>query len=195
MDAWQDKLAISEVAQQWAFWRDSGNWVPLRTTYAAQGRMTTMWFDGPADDFIAACKAGSGKGNTSGHFICGTLVQVNGSKAIANSRLILVMRTKLEGVAVDLTSNGRFIDRFVKENGKWGIHHRRTIYDKDRMDLVTPGEAPSIDTAELQSYAEGYRHLAYLQKRAGRGLTPDTPTFGSELLAKLYRDDDVWLAA
>lgn len=195
MDAWQDKQEISEVVQQWALWRDSGNWQPLRTTYAIEGRMTTMWFDGAADDFIAACRAGAGKGNTSGHFICGSTVRVNGSKALANSRLILLMRTRLEGVQVDLTSNGRFVDRFVKENGKWGIGHRRTVYDKDRLDAVTPGATLQLDSAELQGYAEGYRHLAYLQKRAGRGLTQHTPTFGSEILAALYRDDDTWLAA
>ncbi|MFM9968216.1 MAG: nuclear transport factor 2 family protein [Burkholderiales bacterium] len=193
MDIWQDKLEITEVVQQWALWRDSGNWAPLRTTYSANGRMTTMWFDGPADDFITACKAGYGKGNTSGHFICGTTIRVNGAKALSNSRLILVMRTRLDGVPVDLTSNGRFIDRFEKQNGKWAIHHRRTVYDKDRIDVVTPGAALNLDSGELQSYAEGYRHLAYVQKRAGRGLTPNTPTGGGELLTALYQDDDNWL--
>ena len=195
MNTLQDKMEITEVVQQWALWRDTGNWVPLRTAYSSQGRMTTMWFDGPADDFIAACKSGSGKGNTSGHFICGNTVRVNGDKALSNARLILVMRTRLGELQVDLTSNGRFIDRFVKENGKWGIQHRRTVYDKDRIDAVTPGAVLQLDAAELQGYAEGYRHLAYLQKRAGRGLTPDTPTPGSEILARLYADDDVWLAS
>lgn len=195
MDGWKDKLEITDVVQQWALWRDSGDWAPLRSAYSANGRMTTMWFDGPADDFIAACRAGAGKGNTSGHFICGSTVHVNGAKALANSRLILVMRTRLGDAAVDITSNGRFIDRFVNEDGKWGIQHRRTIYDKDRMDAVTPGAVLRLDAAELQGYAEGYRHLAYVQKRAGRGLTPDTPTAGSELLAKLYREDSAWLAA
>jgi len=195
METWQDKLAICEVVQQWALWRDSGDWVPLRSAYAAQGRMTTLWFDGSADDFIAACRAGYRKGNTSGHFICGTTVRVNGAKALANSRLILVMRTRLDKVPVDITSNGRFVDRFVKQSGQWGIQHRRTVYDKDRMEAVTPGAAPRLDSAELQGYAEAYRHLAYVQKRAGRGLTPNTPTPGSEALAYLYRDDDAWLVA
>ena len=195
MQGWQVKLEIAEVVNQWALWRDSGDWVPLRSAYASEGRMTTMWFDGPAGDFIAACRASHGKGNTSGHFICGSTVRVNGARALANSRLILVMRTRLGEVPVDITSNGRFIDRFVRENGKWGIHHRRTVYDKDRMELVTPGAALQLDSAELQAYAEGYRHLAYVQRRAGRGLTPDTPTPGSEILARLYREDDAWLAA
>jgi len=194
MDNWQDKLEISEVIQNWALWRDSGDWVPLRSAYAAEGRMTTLWFDGPADDFIAACRAGYGKGNSSGHCICGSSVRVNGAKAVANSRLILVMRTRLGEVPVDITSIGRFVDRFVKQNGKWGIQHRRTVYDKDRMDAVIPGAMPQLDSAELRGYAEGYRHLAYVQKRAGRGLTPNTPTPGSEALANLYRDDDAWLA-
>ena len=195
MNSCMDKHDIAEVVHQWALWRDSGDWVPLRTAYSSAGRMTTMWFDGTADAFIAACKAGYGKGNSSGHFICGNTVRVNGDKALANSRLILVMRTRLDGVPVDITSYGRFIDRFIRENGKWGIEHRRTVYDKDNMVAITPGVVPQVDAAELQNYSECYRHLAYVQKRAGRGLTPDIPTPNSDILSRLYRDDDAWLAA
>ncbi len=195
MDAWQEKMEITEVVQQWALWRDSGNWVPLRTTYAAKGRMSTMWFDGSAEDFIAACAAGAGRGVTSGHFICGNTVRVNGNQALSNARLILVLRAKLDNVAVDVTSYGRFMDRMVKENGKWCIQHRNTIYDKDRIEAVVPGTLLNLDHAEAAGYPEGYRYLAYVQKRGGRGITPGTPTFGSEELAQRYRDDDAWLMA
>ena len=35
------------------------------------------------------------------------------------------------------------------------------------MDPVTPGAAPALDRALLESFPVGYRHLAFLQTRIG----------------------------
>ncbi|MGH8258714.1 MAG: nuclear transport factor 2 family protein, partial [Steroidobacteraceae bacterium] len=76
----------------------------------------------------------------------------------------------------------------------WGMVRRQPIYEKDRIDPVTPGALPPLDPALLASFPEGYRHLAYLQtqigypvKRSGLpGLT------GPEVL-KLYAEGRAWL--
>ena len=52
---------------------------------------------------------------------------------------------------------------------------RQPIYEKDRMDPVTPGAAPALDRALLESFPGGYRHLAYLQNRIGYVVKKDMP--------------------
>ena len=47
-------------------------------------------------------------------------------------------RAVVEGVEVDVLCTGRFYDFVEKRRGNWGIVLRQPIYEKDRMDPVTP---------------------------------------------------------
>lgn len=189
-----DKQDIAEVVQNWALWRDGGNWAKLRTAFHRDGVMTATWFTGTADVFIGHCKAAWEKGSRSGHFIGGTVARLNGAKAIAESRLILHTRGPADGVEVDVTCYGRFYDRFVKEAGVWSILRRNVVYEKDRMDPVRPGTAPQLDDTLLKRFPEGYRHIAYVQSKAGLTVNPDLPTPRSAALEKLVAEADAWLA-
>ncbi len=51
-----------------------------------------------------------------------------------------------------------------------------------------------LDRAELERHPEGYRHLAYVQSRAGSTVTTELPTSNSEALVKLYADGATWLS-
>jgi hypothetical protein len=70
---------------------------------------------------------------------------------------------------------GRFYDFLEKRRGSWGIVLRQPIYEKDRMEPVTPGAAPALDRALLESFPVGYHHLAYLQTRIGYAVKKDMP--------------------
>ena len=59
---------------------------------------------------------------------------------------------------------GRFYDFFEKRDGRWGLVLRQPIYEKDRLDPVDPSAKLALDEDVLESFPEGYRHLAYLQK-------------------------------
>jgi hypothetical protein len=59
-NAREDKLAIIEVIQNWALWRDGGDWERLRGAFHPEGTMTATWFSGPADEFIAKASRGVG---------------------------------------------------------------------------------------------------------------------------------------
>ena len=48
----QDKLAIIETVQNWALWRDAGDWDRFSTVWHADGWMTATWLQGPAEEFI-----------------------------------------------------------------------------------------------------------------------------------------------
>ena len=43
-----DKLAIREVVENWALWRDAGDWDRFATVWHDDGWMTATWFQGPA---------------------------------------------------------------------------------------------------------------------------------------------------
>ena len=46
-----------------------------------------------------------------------------------------------EGIAADLTSHARFLDRLEKRNGAWKLVERAAVYERDRLDPVEPSAA------------------------------------------------------
>jgi hypothetical protein len=190
-----DKLAIGEVIQSWALWRDTGNWAGLRSAFHPDGTMTATWFSGSVEDFIAGCQRSWAAGSRSAHFIGGSVIQLKGAKALAETRIILLLRDVLDEIEVDVTCYGRFYDRLVKTGDQWRILTRGVIYEKDRIDPVRPGAVLTLDDAELRRFPEGYRHVAYVQTKRGLRVAPDRPTPRSAELERLYRDAAAWLAA
>jgi hypothetical protein len=95
---------------------------------------------------------------------------------------------------VDVLCTGRFYDFLEKRRGSWGIVLRQPIYEKDRMDPVTPGAAPALDRALLESFPVGYRHLAYLQTRIGYAVKKDMPGLQGLDVEALYARGAAWLA-
>ena len=47
-----DTLAIKEVVENWAVWRDSGDWERFRTVWHEEGVMMETWFQGTFEEFI-----------------------------------------------------------------------------------------------------------------------------------------------
>ncbi|MEO7241840.1 MAG: nuclear transport factor 2 family protein [Variovorax sp.] len=189
-----DRATITDVVTAWAFARDSGRWDRLRACFSAQATMHTTWFVGSADDFVERSIAAS-KGPARGqHFIGACAVELNGDRALAETRMTLLLRAPLDGVVVDVTCYGRFYDHFIRQDGVWRIRKRVPIYEKDRLDPVDPTAKVMLDRADLERHPEGYRHIAYVQSRGGSQVTPGLPTPGSDALARLYAEGDAWLA-
>ena len=163
----------------------------LRSVFHPDGIMTSTRFTGPAEAFIA--NAAKNRTSRSTNFMGGTSVRINGSKALAESRMILLSRTTLDEIEVDVTCYGRFYDRFVKHAGAWRILKRNAIYEKDRIEPVRPGVALKLDEAELRRFPEGYRYLAYVQSKSGSKVDLGLPTPRSPALEQLYREGTTWL--
>lgn len=188
-----DKLAIIETVQNWAVWRDAGDWERFRTVWHDDGWMSATWFQGPAADFIAVSKSGFEKGVSILHFLGGSSVDLAGNRAIAQTKMTINQRAPVEGVMVDVVCTGRFYDFFEKRAGKWAIVRRQPIYEKDRMDPVDPASSLKLDPALLGQFPEGYRHLAYLQARIGFRIKPDMPGLKGEVVQALYARGAQWL--
>ena len=70
---------------------------------------------------------------------------------------------------------------------------RQPIYEKDRLDPVDPSAKLALDPALLSRFPEGYRHLGYLQSKAGFDVKLGLPGVRGPEVEKLYREGRAWL--
>ena len=189
-----DHLAIRDVVQNWAVWRDAGDWERFASVWSSDGVMMATWFQGSATDFIHVSKEGWDKGVSILHFLGGTSIDLAGSRAIAQTKMTISQRAVVEDVACDIVCTGRFYDFFEKRDGRWGLVLRQPIYEKDRLDPVDPSAKLALDQDLLKSFPEGYRHLAYLQSRIGYKVKPDMPGIEGPELDRLYVRGARWLS-
>ncbi len=189
-----DRRLITELLQNWAIWRDAGDWERFRTVWHEDGRMMATWTQGTGEEFIAISKAAWARGINISHFLGGISIDLAGDRAISQTKMTISQRADVEGVPCDVLCTGRFYDFLEKRQGRWGIVLRQPIYEKDRMDPVTPGAAPVLDHALLDRFPAGYRHLAYLQTRLGYMVKPDMPGLKGPEVETLYRRGADWLA-
>jgi hypothetical protein len=188
-----DRIAIAELIDNWAMWRDIGRWDDFRTVWHAEGVMMATWFQGGFEAFITVSQGGFVRGARTSHFQGGTSIDLEGDRAIAQTKMQIAQRGPIEGVVCDVVCTGRFYDFLEKRAGRWGIVLRQPIYERDRIAPVEPGAAVRLDPALLARFPEGYRHLAYLQTKNGQTVKLDMPgVIGPELDA-LYRRGVAWL--
>lgn len=189
-----DMLAIKEVVENWAVFRDSGDWERFRGVWHDEGVMMATWFQGPFEEFIRVNQAGWDKGVSILHLLGGTSVEITGSRAIAQTKMTISQRAPVHGVLVDVLCTGRFYDFFEKRSDRWGIVLRRLFYEKDRMDPVDPATTVQLDPDILAQFPEGYRHLAYLQSGLGFKVKTDMPGLRGPDAEALYALGKKWLA-
>lgn len=189
-----DKLALRELIDNWAIWRDAGFWEKFRTVWHDDGRMMATWTQGTADEFIEMNKQGWAKGVSILHFLGGFTADIAGNRAITQTKMTISQRGEVHGVLVDVVCTGRFFDFLEKRDGKWGMCLRQPIYEKDRMDMIEPGATVKLDPEVLNSFPAGYRHLAYLQSQVGYPVKKDMPGLKGPEVDALYETGKEWLS-
>jgi hypothetical protein len=189
-----DRLRIREVVENWALWRDAGDWQRFRSVWHADGRMMATWFQGRAERFIEVSRDGWNQGVNILHFLGGTSIDVAGVRAIAQTKMTISQRAAVDGVICDVVCSGRFYDFFERRDDVWAIVLRQPIYEKDRLDPVDPGATLKLDAALLDQFPEGYRHLAYAQTKIGFTVKRDMPTLKGAMVERLYASGAAWLA-
>ena len=170
-----DRLQIRELLENWVIWRDAGDWERFATVWHNDARMIATWFQASASEFIAGCRRSFDADVVSLHLLGGMSIDVNGSRASAQTKMQIVQRGQVHGVEVDVTCLGRFVDALEKRDGRWGIVLRQPVYELDRMTAVEPGATLKLDPYLLHSFPAGYRHLAYLQTQMGFHVNPTLP--------------------
>jgi hypothetical protein len=189
-----DRLAIRDLVENWAVWRDAGDWERFATVWHDEGWMSATWFQGPARDFMRVSQEGFAKGVRILHFLGGTSIDLAGVRAIAQTKMTISQRALVHDVLCDVVCTGRFYDFLEKRQDKWGIVRRQPIYEKDRIDPVDPAATLRLDQTALAALPEGYRHLAYMQELIGYKVKRDMPGLTGAEVEKLYGEGRAWLA-
>jgi hypothetical protein len=190
----EQQLQIRQLIENWAVWRDAGDWDRFRCVWHDDGVMMATWFQGPFEEFIRVTIDGWNKGVNILHFLGGSAIDVAGSRAIAQTKMTISQRGPVEGVLCDVVCTGRFYDFFEQRLGRWGLVHRQPIYEKDRIDAIDPAATPKLDAQALAQFPAGYRHLAYIQTRIGYRVKLDMPELKGPIVEDLYRRGAQWLA-
>ena len=189
-----DRALIRELVENWALWRDAGDWERFQTVWHEDAVMMATWFQGPATEFIRVSREGFERGVNILHFLGGTTIDLAGERAIAQTKMTISQRAEVEGVICDVTCTGRFYDFLERRQGSWGIVLRQPIYEKDRLDPIDPAASLALDSDRLGRFPAGYRHLAYLQSGIGYDVKIDMPGLAGPEVERLYRRGETWLA-
>jgi SnoaL-like domain len=189
-----DRQLIRQLVEDWAVWRDAGDWERFATVWHDDGFMMATWFQGPAADFIRVSREGFERGVRIVHFLGGTSIDLAGDRAIAQAKMTITQRADVGGVECDVVCTGRFYDFLERRSGRWGIVLRQPIYERDRLDPVDPAATLELDAALLERFPVGYRHLAYVQTKIGYDVKPDMPGLVGPSVEALYRRGARWLA-
>jgi hypothetical protein len=164
--------AIQSLIQDWGFARDQGRWEALEAIFHPDGEIAVSWFRGPYSEFVAHCRRNHGRGSTAKHLLWPSRIAVKHDRATAETNVAILVRQTIDGVEVDLTSQGRFLDRIERRKGEWRMVERAALYERDRLDPVEP--SPRFDTlmagADAGRYPAPYRYMAYRVHAAGRSL-------------------------
>jgi hypothetical protein len=99
-DAAQIKQNVANFA-----YRDQSRWDELRDLFQPDGTIAVTWYTGPIHGFIEGSKKmmAAGRAKTK-HWIGASRVTVKGDRAICDTDVIIMARSKLAGVEIDITS-------------------------------------------------------------------------------------------
>lgn len=190
----EERQAIREIIENWAIWRDSGEWVRFRSLWHDDGVMVATTFQGSVDEFINRARQSHERGVTAHHILGGISIDIAGDRAVAQTRATIGQRAPVHDVVCDVVCTIRFYDLFEKRDGRWGLVRRQGIYEKDRLDPVDTSQTVSLDPEVLAQFPSGYRHLAYLQTNAGFTVKTDMPGLTGPAVDALYATGAAWLA-
>ena len=77
------------------------------------------------------------------HQVTNILIEVDGDSAGSESYVFGTMRSENDGKVMQIGVWGRYLDKWEKRGGRWGIVHRKVVFEHDEIREVTSaGQEP-----------------------------------------------------
>ncbi|MDB5725757.1 MAG: gamma-hexachlorocyclohexane dehydrochlorinase [Novosphingobium sp.] len=124
-----DRLAIQECLGRYCRGVDRLDKEMVRSAYWPDVVDTHLEFKGNAEEFIAWSFPTMGAMDQTQHFICNTLMTIDGASADVESYFFGFHRINGPDGKFDLIAGGRYADRFEKRDDEWRIIERLVITD------------------------------------------------------------------
>jgi hypothetical protein len=193
-----DVVEITQNIAKFAF-RDQGRWEELRNLFHPNATISVTWYSGSIEGFIelSAEMAAASRLAPSKHCIGASRVTVESNRALCDTDITILARTKVGPIEADLTSYLRFFDRFERrEDGIWRIASRTGVYEKDRIDPVGPSLLYpfAYKLAGFNRFPRPYRHLAAGLVRHGQVLARPIIESGTKGELQLLEGAKMWHA-
>jgi hypothetical protein len=115
----------------------------------------SIWHDDATVDYGAGIYRGSArgvidhicdshlKGVVHSHQITNIIIQLDGDRACSEAYVLSAARLILEGVLTQITTRGRYLDRWSQRAGRWGIEKRFFAHDFGDVRSVVPNPLPA----------------------------------------------------
>lgn len=132
-----DKQAIREVLRRYARGIDRMDWELVRSCYHPGAVDEHGNFVAPVEEFVPWVSGALATMHGTTHFICNTLIDVEGDAAWSEAYCIAYQRTpSRSGTDNDHILGVRYNDRFERRQGEWRIAHRKVVWEWSRIDPV-----------------------------------------------------------
>ena len=112
-------------------------------------------FVGPARGVIDHICDSHLQGIAHSHQIANVIIRLDGDRAFSEAYVNSAMRMMHEGELLQVNTRGRYLDRWSRRDGRWGIDRRVFVNDFDEVRRAVPGSIPprlTLDRSDL-SYA------------------------------------------
>ncbi|KJS05066.1 MAG: hypothetical protein VR73_13190 [Gammaproteobacteria bacterium BRH_c0] len=155
-----DKQALHELVMTYCRAIDRRDYALLLSVYhddAVEDRGAI--FSGSASEFVTWVQKDAGNYVATVHRMSNTLFVVRGDKAEGEIYAEAYHRTSGD-TPMEVTAGGRYLDRYEKRNGRWGIVYRTATMDRCEMHPVDQ-EAYRAFVAGSISGAPGADDLSY----------------------------------
>jgi len=99
-------------------------------------------FVGPARGVIDHICDSHLKGIAHSHQIANVIIRIDGDAAVSEAYVNSAMRMMHEGRLLQVNTRGRYLDRWARRDGRWGIERRLFVCDFDEMHEAVSGGIP-----------------------------------------------------
>jgi hypothetical protein len=115
-------------------------------------------FIGPARGVIDHICEAHRHGLAHSHQVANILIAIDGDTARSEAYINSAMRMMHEGQLLQVNTRGRYLDRWSRRNGRWGIDRRVFVADFDEVRPAVPGSIPP--RLALDRSDPSYAHFA-----------------------------------
>src|SRR5437868_3875448 len=166
----EDDRVIRELLQNWAIWRDAGDWERFRTVWHPDGRMMATWTQGTGDEFIEISKQAWAKGVSILHFLGGISVDLAGHRAISQTKMTISQRAEGRRCRASRVSASSLGWIGLSPLPLAGSRRAKLALRSDRIARCDPGGGSSIHT---DSVTRGYTPTPTLPRKRERERSSD----------------------